>query len=690
MKKILAILICFCLIMFHTTSYASDNAQAGEVKEKIAVVKERIGNTDEFSDFKSNVTNYNNGTYAYNFSWENKDPYKSLQVTINQDYIITNYYLSDNEPYSSAPSFVYRSQKEIIEAAKKWFSTINPEIVDEFSFTTNDYADLYSQTYTVFLKGVRNGIEIDGYTGSITLTKNLQKVTGMRLNYKCITEFDNSEDIISPENAKKAFIDKLGYKLCYNINYISGKREAVLKYVPDFGYSEYIDALNGEVFDFIEYNDEINAALKSESSNDMLTSGGGGGGGVKFSDAELSEISKIEGLLSSAEIENKLKNNKYLNIAPDAKLNYTRLTRDYYDDEKYICRVEFSKDDEFIYASVDAEDCTVINFSRYDGNKKDTSQEKLSFEKLNKIAKDASKNLAAKYFTGDPDNTLKFSETIEETPYFNAVRIVNGVEVLGNGIYMSVDEYTGFVQHYSIEWYDIEFPDVSNVNSLDKAYEELFKKVKYTPLYLPVKNDETTLRGKLVYDFELSNINQDAFSGKLESYVEEKEKITDYSDISGHYVENIINQLKSFGIGFTGGEFKPDEIITQGEFVTLLAYVFRRGVSPIIQKTNNDFSQSYSFVRNKNLINEEEIDENAEVTREKACKMLVKAMGYDEVAKMENIFISSFNDVLTNKGYIAILNEKNIVAGDGNGNFNPHKSLTRAEAVILLYNYLTK
>ena len=547
---------------------------------------------------------------------------------------------------------------------------------------------MYSKSYTVFLKGVKNGIEIEGYTGSITITRNLKNVTGMNLNYKSITEFDNSDDIISPENAKKAFIDKLGYKLYYNINYKSGKREAVLKYMPAFEYSEYIDALNGEVFDFIEYNDGVDAELKSESANDKLTSGGGGG--VNFSDAELSELTKIEGLLSTAEIENKLKNNKYLNIAPDAKLNYTRLTRDYYDDEKYICRVEFSKDDEFIYASVDAEDCTVINFSRYDGNKKDTSQEKLSFEKLNKIAKDASKNLAAKYFTGDPDNTLKFSENLEETPYFNAVRIVNGVEVLGNGLNMSVDEYTGLVQHYSVEWYDIEFPDLSNVNSLDKAYEELFKKVKYTPLYLPVKNDETTLRGKLVYDFELSNINQEAFSGKLESYVEEKEKITDYSDVSGHYAENIINQLKSFGIGFAGGEFKPDHIIKQGEFVTLLAYVFRRGVPPVIYKTNNDFSSAYSFVRTNNIINKEEIDEEAEVTREKACVMLVKAMGFEEVAKLENIFIAPFNDVSTNKGYIAILNENNIVSGDGYGNFNPGKCLTRADAVVLLYNYLTR
>ena len=86
----------------------------------------------------------------------------------------------------------------------------------------------------------------------------------------------------------------------------------------------------------------------------------------------------------------------------------------------------------------------------------------------------------------------------------------------------------------------------------------------------------------------------------------------------------------------------------------------------------------------------EEIDEEAEVTREKACVMLVKAMGFEEVAKLENIFIAPFNDVSTNKGYIAILNENNIVSGDGSGNFNPGKCLTRADAVVLLYNYLTR
>ena len=61
--------MCFCIIASCVTSYASEGSEATEVKEKISVVKSRIGNTDEYSDFKSNVINYNNGTCAYNFSW---------------------------------------------------------------------------------------------------------------------------------------------------------------------------------------------------------------------------------------------------------------------------------------------------------------------------------------------------------------------------------------------------------------------------------------------------------------------------------------------------------------------------------------------------------------------------------------------------------------------------------------------
>ena len=90
------------------------------------------------------------------------------------------------------------------------------------------------------------------------------------------------------------------------------------------------------------------------------------------------------------------------------------------------------------------------------------------------------------------------------------------------------------------------------------------------------------------------------------------------------------------------------------------------------------------------LITADEIDENANLTREDASVILIKAMNYEDVAKYSDIFVPVFEDVKDNIGYIAILNAMDIINGDGNGNFNPEEKLTRADAAIILYNYLIK
>ena len=65
-------------------------------------------------------------------------------------------------------------------------------------------------------------------------------------------------------------------------------------------------------------------------------------------------------------------------------------------------------------------------------------------------------------------------------------------------------------------------------------------------------------------------------------------------------------------------------------------------------------------------------------------------MGIDKYASIKGIYVSPFNDVTEYVGHIAILNGLGIVSGDGNGNFNPNGILKRADAMILIYNYLTK
>ncbi|NLM50551.1 MAG: S-layer homology domain-containing protein, partial [Clostridiaceae bacterium] len=61
-------------------------------------------------------------------------------------------------------------------------------------------------------------------------------------------------------------------------------------------------------------------------------------------------------------------------------------------------------------------------------------------------------------------------------------------------------------------------------------------------------------------------------------------------------------------------------------------------------------------------------------------------------ASLEGIFKTGFMDEAEIApelvGYVAIAKGFKIINGDENGNFLPKKALTRAEAAIIIYNYL--
>ena len=184
----------------------------------------------------------------------------------------------------------------------------------------------------------------------------------------------------------------------------------------------------------------------------------------------------------------------------------------------------------------------------------------------------------------------------------------------------------------------------------------------------------------------------DAFTGKLLGYSNEEYKseiFEGYTDISGHYAEDKINELARFGVRFDGNECKPDEPILQKDYVALLVSVFVNR-DPIMLKAESSFAPEYRIAKNSGIVMPEEENPTEKITRALAAKYMIRAMKIDEYASIPNIYVSPFKDVTEYVGQIAILNGLGIVKGDGNGNFNPSGVLTRADAMILIYNYLKK
>ncbi len=685
-KYVMIIMIVFSMVISYG-AYASEKTVKNDpLKEKLEIVKSRICDTDYYTDFNS--SSYGNDSVNYNFCWQNQDKDDFLEVTINSKNIITYYYRSYDDEKNHKPSLNHKPKDEIIEAAKKAVYTLNPDLTGKLLFETDEYKDMYATQYHVDIYRTENSIKITKDTGYITLSKDLLEIRSFNLNYTVINEFDDPSDIVSKDTAAKEYRNNLGYKLCYDIVYEDSLKKAVLKYVPDYNTNAYIYALDGSIFDYDKYIESVfeDSLLADKSINNAKSAGSSSSA---FSDAELLEIEKIENLMPREIAEQSIRSNKYIGVDKNDELKNVRLSRDYYFKDKYIYYFTFESENLYCYVSCNAKTGEILTINRYSDDDYNKNS-KIPSSEIEKYAKEAVQALAGSYFTNDEKNTFKWQENSDKTPTFEAKRIVNGVECLNNGLTVTVNEFDGKIQYYSLSNSDIEFPDSNLAIPVNDAYDYLFENCNYLPVYLPVVDENENTKAKLIYDFDVYNIELDAIKGKF--FVEDlpEEKIVDYTDIAGHYAEDIIDELKEFGVGFTGGECKPDATIKQGEFVTLLSYIFYRNTRPVIYKTGFNFDSAYSVVKTYNWISEEEIDSQADLSREDACIILVKAMGNGDIAKYDEIYISPFRDVAENKGYIAILNAMGVVSGDGNGSFNPDENLTRADAMIIIHNYLSK
>ncbi|HPZ05809.1 MAG TPA: S-layer homology domain-containing protein, partial [Clostridiales bacterium] len=173
-------------------------------------------------------------------------------------------------------------------------------------------------------------------------------------------------------------------------------------------------------------------------------------------------------------------------------------------------------------------------------------------------------------------------------------------------------------------------------------------------------------------------------------YVEPKK--VSYKDIEGHFAQKQISVLADFGIYLDGDEFRPNDAITQKDFLTLLSRTLSY-YGPIItgSSSQKEIDEFYAYLVREGIIRESEIAPDSTVAREEAVKYIIRALKYDKVAEIRGIFNINFmdGDSISPElyGYVAIASGLGIVNGNG-ANFMPKKNTTRGEAAVMIYNYL--
>ena len=170
-----------------------------------------------------------------------------------------------------------------------------------------------------------------------------------------------------------------------------------------------------------------------------------------------------------------------------------------------------------------------------------------------------------------------------------------------------------------------------------------------------------------------------------------------YTDVpSDHWAIEVINQAAYAGImqGRDNGEFGLGDTIKRCEFAAMLVRMMRWDKSIAQSSSFDDINSSDWFfadvntLAERNVYSESSFRPNDNITRREMAVMLVKALGYDELANGESN--SVFSDVSTDSGYIAVAYNLGIINGKSETLFDPEGSALREEGAAMMMRLYNK
>ncbi|MGE4283662.1 MAG: S-layer homology domain-containing protein [Clostridia bacterium] len=718
-RKVALIMAVFMLTMCLAPTFAFAESDQG-LENAIKSTKEKFTIPNNFTEFNYNIFTENNKP-VWSLNWNSKeglDGNMSVRIDNAGNILSYNYYKPYQYEQRKLPKF---SKQDAKVKAEQFIKHIHPEIVSQLKYMENNQTTLMEPTYYFSYIRLVNGIPFSNDNVSIEVSRETGEVQSFYYHWTPNLTFPNAEKAISVEEAQKAYKEKLGLRLVYNYTYDDEVLNTYALYTPKYLSNYYIDALTGDKVNLAPfyygggrggYPGDMGMYAKNESKADQAI----------LSPEELNAVEEASKLISLQSAEKTARNFKSLELTSDLKLTSSNLTRDWPIKQDFSWHLYFTKEpqnnnNEYRHSSIriNAKTGEIKGFyvnAPYNGDKKPVYDEAASKTAVEKFIKELQ---PAKFKEVEFDDTYNgniiiYNDDEKPTQYsFRYVRKVNDALFPSNYINVTYDAVNGKIINYETEWYDIEFASIDNVMSLDEIYNKMFTeiglelqyKLKYTDntakIIYPGPSSENA-EVKLVYaPNEKKPILLDANTGTVLNYdgkPYKENKPAEYTDIDGHFAQSQINVLAEYGIAFEGTKFKPEQDITQRDFLLLLSKTLNYyGVYPVSDDNKKETDELYRYLIREGIVKENEKTPESNITREDSIKFLIRALRYDKVADIKGIFNCTFKDVKNIHpdlvGYVAIAQGLKIISGN-DGYFNPKNKLTRAEAAVLIYNYLQR
>ncbi|MHB8063760.1 MAG: YcdB/YcdC domain-containing protein, partial [Ruminiclostridium sp.] len=460
MKKIISMLLAFAIMitfMVPVMASSSTSADMG-LKNAIKAVKEKIDIPEDCNKFTYNIYNQE-GLISWNLGWSNEESQKSINVTIDENNLITNYNSYDNKSYEKKiPKY---TKEQGLEIAEKFINKLDPKLLQQYKLIENNANSYYTDSEYNF-NYTRQKDEINYSMNNINV--NINSYTGEVTNYNCNfsknTTFEDASKIISIEQAKKAFIEKLGLKLVYNVKTENEKTSTYLAYIPK-NPNKYIDALTGEAETTdnrygIYYDEDMVMAQKS-----MVRSAAGETANIALTPDEINAIDGMSGLLSKDDIDKKLRANDFLNLDSEFTLTNAYLSKDRRNNETLIWSFSYTKkinkdtnETRAVSVSVDARSGEIQNFWTYYPSVVGAKPQKTK-DQAKEISDDLLKSIIPSNYSNFKydDNYFNYVDDKTKNQFtFRYVRVENDIECPSDYVNITYDNLSGNVIGMDSNW----------------------------------------------------------------------------------------------------------------------------------------------------------------------------------------------------------------------------------------------
>ncbi len=722
-KKIVLAIALAMVVSLVFPSFVMAEGDPG-LENAIKTVKKYFEIPEELSEFSYGVESRDGISY-WNLNWYGKS-FKGSNVSATVDstgdilYYSCYMYEEGPQEYGRLPKI---SKAQAKSKAEEIIEKLNPGILAQLKpVENNEIGSLDNRLYCFAYERIHDGVPVPSNGIIVYMDKQTGELRDYQKTWTKDLSFPSKDNILSLEEAQKAYIKNLGLRLTYNAVHDMNGLKVFLAYSPVYNSSYYVDAATGERFYF---GDFYGAGSKNAAMNEVRLDVGFSEDGVVLSPEEIAAIEEVSSLITQEQAEKIARNLKALKLDDTFKLERAGLYKRYPEKNKYNWELYFSSKDEegktnfSSNVSIDAKTGEIVNFNTYyyDGEKtpkfnKDDAKEAVE-KLLNEIQPDKFKETE---LDEQEEVTIVYPENEQPSSYaFSYTRKVNGVLFPENGIYVQFDAITGNIVSYRLTWYDIEFPSAEKVLPMEKIYDAFFSEIglelRYVikPEYIVYPKGGFTVdeaadgkeksEAKLVYAVkEGKPTTFDANTGVILNYdgtPYKEQKPLVYTDISNHYAKNQIETLAENGIGLEGPELKPNEKIKQKDFMLLISQVINGGYEfwgKSALSTDKETEDLYNVLISQGIIKKDEINPEAPLTREESVKFVIRALKYDKVADLSDIFNCSFKDKEEIDpaliGYVVIAKGLKIVNGSGEY-FRPKEELKKADALIIIYNYLS-